>query len=370
MKIASAQTYLTLPAGGADGHSLIKPFLFVRLETTDGIVGWGEAFTLGGRERGIEEIILSLGRTLMTHYDISPRSFRKQIARAIEAKHGGLDYSAAVSAIDIALWDLLGKQLNAPLHQLLGGPLTRQVPLYANTWNDRDTDVPALTRRCLQLVEDGYHAVKIYPLKFGSAQKAGECMQQLRESLGDEIDILLDLSAPDNPGLALQTARHVAAYNPYWFEEPVCGEDIESLAEIRRQTGLRIVTGEKQSGKSHFRDVLKSRAADVLNPDIAGAGGILGLLEIAAHADAHSVFVSPHCWDSMTVALAAMLHVCAVIPNAEMAEIFPDYFAHGEQFCRHSTTFDNGVATLSNAAGLGIEINQAALADIASCHNA
>ncbi len=365
MKITQIETFLTHSVENSSSWSAIKPFLFVCLQTDNGLKGWGEAFTLEHREHGIEAIILSLGKQLMALGDSSPRSFRR-LANRIESNHPGLDFSCAVSAIELALWDLQGKQLNTPVYELLGGALTTQIPLYANTWSGNEINIARLAEHCQSLVNQGYQALKIYPLKFGQARQVGECMKTIRQTLGDDIEILLDLSAINNPALARDCAREVTPYHPYWFEEPHSGEDLETLAEIRRHTGLRIVTGEKQSGKGHFINVLKLRAADVLNPDIAGCGGILEILEIGAMADAHSVTLSPHCWDSMTVALAAMLQVCAVMPNAEMAEIFPSYIAFGEQFCRSSFTLANGIAQLGNAPGLGVDIDAEALRQISS----
>ena len=369
MKITRLQTFLTQPTKSDDGWMEIKPFLFVSLETDAGLTGWGEAFTLEHRERGIEEIILSLGKQLLDYGEINPRSFRNDIAKAVEANHPGLDYSCAVSAIELALWDLQGKTLNAPVYELLDGALSKNVPLYANTWTGFDIDIADLAERCQSLINQGYRALKIYPLKFGGAREVGQCMKTIRETVGEDIDILLDLSAMNNPALARDCAREVTPYRPYWFEEPHSGEDLETLAEIRRYSGLRIVTGEKQSGKGHFINVLKYRAADILNPDIAGCGGILEMLEIGAMADAHSVTISPHCWNSMTVALAAMLQVCAVMPNAEMAEIFPSYLEFGLQFCQSDFALKDGVAKLGTAPGLGIDIDTEALRQISFTHN-
>ena len=369
MKIVDVKTYITQPTESADGWSLIKPFIFVRLETEEGVVGWGEAYSLSARERGIEEMVLSLGRSLLEVDDITPRAFR-QLAKSIEANTPGLDFSSAVSGVEIALWDAYGKIYDAPIYDLLGGALTREIPLYVNTWTALDSDIPALADRCRQLVAQGYRAVKIYPRKYGDVKEVGECVRNVRETLGEDIEIALDLSLPNNAYLSLQIAREVAPYRPYWFEEPISGEHLDVLADIRRQSGLRIVTGEKHAGKEHARDVLVRRAADILNTDIAGCGGIIEMLEIGAMADAHAVFVSPHCWNSMTVALAAMLHTCAVMPNAELAEIYPDFLVHGEQFCRLEFDIDNGVAMLNDAPGLGITIDEAALAAISTINSA
>jgi galactonate dehydratase len=313
--------------------------------------------------------LLSLAGKTMQLDDISPRQFRRDFVWSKQVDHSEMEYSCAVSAIEMALWDLLGKFLNSPVYRLLGGPLMVNIPLYANTWIDGDLDLGRLVQRCTNLVEQGYRAIKIYPLKFGNAQDCGECIKVVRQTVGDNIDIMLDLSAINNPSLALDCARKVTPYRPYWFEEPHPGEDLETLARIRRQAGLRIVTGEKQVGKEHYLKALNLQAADILNPDIAGCGGILEILEIGAMAETHSVTVSPHCWNSMTLALAAMLQVCAVMPNAEFAETFPTYFPFGEIFCRTNFIVAEGVARLGSSSGLGIEIDRSALISVADVHS-
>jgi galactonate dehydratase len=153
---------------------------------------------------------------------------------------------------------------------------------------------------------------------------------------------------------------------PYWFEEPVDGVQISALSEIREKTGLRIVTGEKQYEVAYFKSILTANAADILNPDIAGVGGLLDIMEIAAMAHDHGVKISPHCWNSMTVAAAAMFHVCASIPNAEMAEIYPEYISYGTQFASVGFSLDGAQAKLSDKPGLGVDVNGQALSKCAT----
>ena len=366
MKVTNVGTYLIDQVESQDGWSSGKKFLFVKLETDEGLVGWGEAYAVGHRERAIEEIIRSLGRALVTLPEASPRGFRRHIAFQLAHKHPGFDFSAAASALEIALWDLWGKKLNAPLHRLLGGALVDRVPLYANTWSDATPSFEALAERCLDLKNQGFQAVKIYPMKYPTLDESVECLRQVREAVGPTTDIMIDLAVLDDPKLALQAARLFEAYAPYWFEEPLTGEDLDALAELRGKTDLAIVTGERQCGKYHFRDVLQKRAADILNPDIAGAGGILEMLEIAAMAEAHSVKVSPHCWNSPTVAFAAMIHVCAVMPNALAAEYYSDYVAFGNQLATCDYDIVDGQATLPKAPGLGVDMNEALLVELAA----
>lgn len=361
MRIAKVTPYLVAPKASADGWSRGKTVLFVKLETEDGLIGWGEAYALSHRERATREIIVALGDALKKMQTVSPRAFLQHIAKPMESKHPGIDYASAVSAIEIALWDLLGKAAGMPLHALLGGAVRDKVPLYANAWDEPVRTPAAIADRCAMLTSQGYRAVKIYPLRQATLAEAEACVRLTREAVGPDRDIMLDFAIEEDPRRALRAARLFEAYDPYWIEEPLVGEDLDGLAEFRKLTGRRITTGERQSGLHHYRNLLSRRAADVLNPDVAGAGGILRMLEIAAMARAHSVAISPHCWNSTTVAFLAMLHVCAVTPNAIHAELYYDYLQLGASFSTCDTTIENGYASLPQKAGLGIEINEDAL---------
>lgn len=358
--LAQLETWITAPAKGGDGWGDVKSFLFVRVTTTDGIVGWGEAFILPCREKAVAEMIHALSRSVGALKTVSPWVFR-ELATRTGAKHRSLDFSAASSALEMALWDICGKLADKPLCDLLGGDHSRAIPVYGNIWSDTQWDADSLAMRATDLVTQGYGAVKIHPMLNHSVKEAVGCVIQVRDAIGDDIDLMVDLDSQDDPETALRVAEAIAPARPYWFEEPGDGDDVQALAEIRQATGLRVVTGEKQCGLAHFRAVLGAGAADILNPDIAGTGGLLDILEIAELADLQGVKVSPHCWNSMTVAAAAMMHICASIPNAEMAEIYPEYIDHGEKFATAGYNLDGAQAYLSGRAGLGVEIDVPAL---------
>lgn len=336
--------------------------LLLKLETASGLVGWGEAYALPHRQRAIRQIILALGEGLMQMPHASPRGFLHHVAAPMTSKHPGIDYASAVSAIEIALWDLAGKAAGLPVHALLGGAIRDHVPLYANAWDNPTQSPEAIAERCAMMHAQGYRAVKIYPLRQSTLDQAEACVRLTREAIGPEADLMLDFAIEPDPRRALQAARLVEPYAPYWIEEPISGADLSALAEFRAKTDLRITTGERQSELSHFRDVLDRRAADVLNPDIAGAGGILRMLEIGALAEARSAMVSPHSWNSTTVAFAAMLQVCAVMRNAGPAELYYDYLELGAQFARGDWRIENGLASIPQTPGLGVEIDEDALA--------
>ena len=186
-------------------------------------------------------------------------------------------------------------------------------------------------------------------------------MRRTREAVGSDVEIMIDLNALDDPHLALRAARSFEAYDPFWFEEPVTSDDPATLRDIRSRVAMRVVSGERHGGKLAFRAMLEQRAIDVLNPDIAGCGGILELLEIAAMAEAVSVAVSPHNYNSTTVGLAAMLQVSALVPNLLMAELYPDYRATGERFATIDSGIVEGHAGLPQTPGLGVVVNETAL---------
>ena len=365
MKVTNVTPFLVGPRPSSDGWSEGQIVIFVKLETDTGLIGWGEAYALDSRQRGICEIILALGEALKQMNEATPRAFLHHIAKPMDSKHPGIDYSSAVSAIEIALWDLLGKSMGRPVHELLGGAIVDKIPVYANAWDHPVQTAEAVAGRCARMRSEGYRAVKIYPLRRSTLAEAEACVRLTREAVGQDVDIMLDFAVQKDPRHALRAAQHFEPYNPYWIEEPVAGDDLDAMAEFRANVRCRVTTGERQSGIRHYRSVLMKRAADVLNPDIAGAGGILEMLEIGAMANAHSVKISPHSWNSTTVAFLAMLHVCAVMRNSIYAELYYDYLELGNAFAECDYVIQDGYCSLPRKPGLGIEMDEVALSALA-----
>ena len=352
------ETWITAPEMGGDEWGHVKPCLFVRLTTKDGIYGWGEAFVLPYRKKAVAEIIHALGRSASKLKSISPWAFL-DLAKQAAAHHLSLKFSAASSALKMALWDISGKLLNAPLCDLLGGDHNRAIPIHGNIRSATQWGVASFETRATDLVAQGCRAIRIHPMLNHAAQDA---------AIGDDIALLVDLDAQGNADAAIQIAQAIKPAHAYWFEEPIDGNDSQALAQIRKDTGLRGVTGEKHCGLAHFRAVLAAGAADILNPDIAAVGGILDLLELVELAKQQGVQISPHCSSSMTVAAAAMLHVCASIPNAELAEIYPAYIPYGEKFALKAFHLEGEYAHLSYKPGIGVDLNVSALHTLCEHH--
>ena len=259
--------------------------------------------------------------------------------------------------------DIRGKQAGKPVCELLGPIVRRSVPLYANMDpQTKDETIDRLVERCLEAREHGFDALKIYPMEYSPLDKATECVRRVREAIGDDSRLLLDAWALDDVEFAVEAALAFAPFDPFWFEEPVAGERIDDMADVRRKVGIPIVTGERQIGMHHFRAVLDKQAADILNPDIVGVGGILEMIEIARLAESYGARISPHCWDSTIVAVAAMAHACAVIANALIGEYFPDFVPLCNRLGAIDLDISSSAATIGDAPGLGVHMDEAALA--------
>lgn len=360
MILASVSCFLAGGGDSPDGWTGIKPILLVKATAEDGTIGWGEAYVLTGRTKAVGALIQALGGGFRGR-PATPRAFREFAIRDFGDKRGGIDFYAALSAIELALWDMLGRRLETPVHALLGGAVRERIPLYANLWSTKEPQAEAIVARCREHVAAGYQALKLYPAEMSNVDEAEMLLERLREVLDPFVLLMVDLNGLDDPQDALFMARRFRPYDIYWLEEPISSDDLTTLADIRRISGQRIVSGERHGGKAAFRDILDRRAADVLNPDIAGAGGILEFLEIAAMAEACSVRVSPHCYNSMSIAFAAMLQVSALVPNLSWAECFPALQAASETFAKLDSEIVDGHASLPMSPGLGATPDESSL---------
>ena len=350
------ETWITKSKPSDDGWSQIKPFIFLKLTTDGGYYGWGEAFTLPTREKGIVEIIHNLVNSLSHIENLTPDRFHREV-EVIADGHRGIDFSAATSAIEMSLWDIEGKKKKKPLYKILSSEYRDKVPVYATIWSKDFKDDETLSSRCEEILNQGYGGIKIYPLQKRTIDQAAICVSKIRQTLGFNIPLMLDLACPNDPNVSLKLAPLVKEFKPYWFEEPVDGEATRTLIEIKNQTGLRIVTGEKQCGINHFIETLAADAVDIFNPDISSVGGIIDMIKIIELSNKKNVKVSPHCWNSMSIAASAMIHLCMSFPNSEMAEFFPEYIPYTLKFCNKNFEINNGFIELDSREGLGVKID-------------
>jgi galactonate dehydratase len=351
-----------------------KNWLFVKVTTDDGIHGFGECYTAADRERPIAAFVEELGRYLIGRDPYAIKHFTTVAYLDLVGKRGSMDFYSALSGMEQALWDIAGKMAGQPVFNLLGGRCRDSVRVYANGWSyasefTRD-EIHVAAERAGELVERGFTALKFDPFPGPWRQhvtreeerSAVTCVAAVREAVGPDVDLLIEAHRRLAPANAIRVARMLEAYEPYWYEEPVSGRNIDALAEVRHATRIPIVSGEELYGKIEFRELLERRAVDVINPDVANCGGILELKEIAAMAEPHLVAVAPHNYNSTTVALAATIQAAATMPNFLITEYFVDAEGRGRELVSHPLEPVGGVIALPDGPGLGLELDEERLA--------
>jgi galactonate dehydratase len=363
MQIARVTPFL-IDSGGN------KSWLFVKLETDDGLVGWGEAYTQQDRDAAMLAHITEMGRHLVGRSPFGIKHFSSVMYLDYALRRPAMDYWSALSAIEQAMWDIVGKACGQPVYNLLGGPCRDRIRVYANGWSERASSPDDIARRACEVVARGFTALKFDPFTnpwrthIGRAEEdlAVERVRAVREAVGPKVEILVEAHRRLAPNEAIRVAGRLEPFAPFWYEEPVDAEDMAGLAEVRARSSLPVVTGEALYSKSQFAQVFAQRAADILNPDVCNCGGILALKEIASAAEPHHVAVAPHNYNSTTLGLAATLHVSAIIPNFLITEYFVNFEAMGREIARVAFEVHDSHIALPTAPGLGIELDEAALA--------
>ncbi len=341
-------------------------WLFVKISTDDGLVGWGEPIVEGRADTvrtAVEELgVYIIGKDPAPIEDIWQVLYRGGFYR------GGPILMSAISGIEHALWDIKGKRLGLPVHELLGGPVRDKMRVYAWIGGDRPADVAA---QALVRVEAGYSAVKMNATEemtwIDSAQKvlqAAERVAAVRSAVGYDIGLAVDFHGRVHRGMAKMIAKELDPFKLLFIEEPVLPENNEALAEIAKHTSTPIATGERMFTRWGFKSLLASGLVDVIQPDLSHAGGIWETRKIAAMAEAYDVAVAPHC-PLGPITLAASLQLDFCTPNAFIQEQALEIHYH------QSTTdlldvlvdpsvfhYQNGFVSRPTGPGLGIEINE------------
>ena len=362
MQITAVKTYIVPPEVSTDDWCLGKAWVLVKVETDSGISGWGEVYAPHDREQSSAQLVRELAR-----YVEGMDPFRIKYFTTLAYEHfaecqGGISLFSAVSGIEIALWDIVGKALNVPVHQLLGGHCRDRISVYANCWSHQVRSAEQLADYAVQQVSLGFKAVKIYPFLYTRDVDEGIArLNAVREALGGTVDILVDAWRVADIGNISKVSDALRKCGVQWFEDPIALDNIELLADIRRMARLPIVAGETICTKREFRLLLEKQAVDILNPDIACCG-ILEIKEIAAMAEPYFVKVALHNYNSMSIGLAASMQVAAIIPNFARVEYFSRFAAPSRRFASHSYALEeDGCIALGNEPGLGVVIDEAAL---------
>ena len=358
MKLTALKTYI------CDAYR--TNWVFVKIETDSGHHGWGEG-TLEYREPTVAQAVRELERGLAGR-DLENIEAWWQDAYRDAYWRGGPVLMSALSAVEMALWDIKGKALGVPVYQLLGGKVRASIPCYANAWfaNAKTPDEFAVcAKRAAGL---GYKAIKWDP--FGAAfrtissqglRDALAVVDAVKSAVGTEAELLIE----GHGRFELPAARHIAKaledYDVQWFEEPLIPGNLENYARLRHETRTPISMGERLYTRWEFREVFERGCADYIQPDVSHAGGVWELRKIAALAELWQIGFCPHN-PSGPIANAATLQLAACTPNFAYLETMATDVPWRTEVARETCRLVNGEMTISDAPGLGVEINEEALA--------
>ena len=362
MKIEKIQTFLA-NTGGRGNRPGGRNYCFVKVLTDQGIYGIGEAYSVGpdlatqAAIHDFEEWIVGQDPTRIEHlWAMMYNGTRFPPGPTI---------LAALSGIEHALWDIKGKALGVPVWQLLGGAVRDRVRVYQNPGGGAPEEVAERGVACIE--KYGYTALKIGPQPQGADQmpwnrvvrESAARVKALRDAVGPDIDIGLDPHAKIfEPVKALQLARAVAEYNPFFFEEALRPENIDAMASFKKQCPIPVATGECLYTKFEFRDLIFREGADIIQPDVCLMGGLLEMKKVAAIAEANYVVVAPH--NPMgPVATAVNVHFAASTPNFVILEYNPDDQPPRRDLVQEPLVVRNGYIELPTKPGLGIELDEA-----------
>lgn len=336
---------------------LVKPrWLFLKIHTDAGFYGLGEpitegrALTCATAVKEVEPYLVGKDPRAVVHH--WQAIYRHAFYR------GGPILTSALSGIDQALWDIKGKMLGVPVYELLGGPTRNKVRVYSHA---------RTPEKMREDVAKGFQAFKTGPAKRrpsryvetpAEVSYAVEKFAELRKAVGNDVDIAIDFHGAISPALAKLLIKGLEPYSPYFVEEPCQAQNHDVMAEIARGTHLPIATGERVFTKWGFREVLEKKAATILQPDMCHAGGITEVRLIAGMAEAYYASMAPHN-PLGPISLAAGVQLAASIPNF----LCQEQVSLGEGYIKKPFTVTKGYLDLPTAPGLGVELDEQAMAD-------
>lgn len=363
LKIEKVETYLFHPGSG-------KNLLFCRIVCDDGTYGWGESYVGVKKEKIVEGWIRAMAPYVVGRSPYSIRHTGQVMFDDFAIRRTSVDFLCAWSALEIAMWDIVGKKANLPLYNLFGGASRERVRVYANGWWYGADSIESTVAKAVKVKEAGYTALKWDPFPgpwrtFVTSQEedyAVDCVRAMRDALGPDMELLIDAHRRVAPMHAIRVARRIAEFGIYCYEEPCLSDNLDLVAEVRRNIDIPVVTGETLYTKEDYARCFEKRAADIINPEICAVGGMQAMFDLAAMAQPHAVAVSPHNYNSTIVGLAATVHFSAVIPNFTIAECFVNLKPACDAIDVHPLNIDRGWVDLPTGPGLGIDIDLDALA--------
>ncbi len=354
MKISDIETYLV-------GNPW-KNWLFVKVITDEGIYGIGEG-SLGHLSKTVETAVHEMKPFIMGLDVFQTELLVARLSRHVYAD-GGQIKMCAISALEIACWDAIGKALGQPIYNLLGGICHERIRTYANGWYRCPRLPEAFADAARGAVKLGYTALKFDP--FGTSWRtlapreedlSVEIVAAVREAVGPNVDLAIEAHSRFSVSNAIRIGKRLETYRPAWFEEPVPHGNIQAIIEVARHLEIPIATGESFSSKQQIAELLRYDEIDIINFEPLHMGGILGSRKVADMVDAHYGVVIPHAAQGPICTMACVqIDVCT--PNAWLQEVFDDFNEPWErQLVTNPPLVANGFIEIPKGAGLGMDFN-------------
>lgn len=367
MKITDVETIvLRLPDLDASKCDGTQDTLIVRIRTDEGVVGIGEAdssppVVRAAVEAGASHSIATGLRELLIGENPfeTERIWEKMYQGTVYFGRGG-PAMHAMSAADLALWDIVGKATGRPVCVLLGGVFRRRLKAYASALMPET--IEEAVRLARRYVDEGYRAIKFGWGPIGRDPEFDEAqVRAIRQAVGDDVDLMIDAGLAWTWKEALQMAKVYERYRVFWLEEPVHSDDLAGYRELAERTSLLIAGGEQESGRRAFQRLLDEGKLDIVQPDLGRCGGLTEAKKIAYMAHDRRRRVVPHAFKT-GVLLSASVHFAASIPNGWMVEYTVSSSPLARELVRHSIRLENGhVSVPTDRPGLGIELDDSVL---------
>lgn len=353
-----------------------RTFVFVQVDTDEGITGWGEVTTYPGpvANRAVAAYVNEIGAWLQGEDPSNIEAIWNKIFRAFTYVGTRGATTAAISAIDIALWDIRGKVLGQPIYQLMGGPVRDSIAMYCHPYGTSSPE--GISESAREIVAAGFKAFKMDPmihnLHVGNSSfldgelsleveaKALEILAAARDAVGPKIEILIDAHGLYNVPSAVRLANNMAKYNIHWFEEPVPPESWKALKQVKEQISVCISTGERLHTRWEFVPIFEQGLADFVMPDVTWTGGISELKKIATMAEAYYVPISPHD-ASGPINVMAGAQVMMTVPNFYKLEVHRYDLSGYNILIDEPLDVRNGHLHIPDRPGLGVELDPEAL---------
>jgi len=376
MKIVDAKTYVV---GTPPPHRGGRNWVFLKLTTDHGIKGFGEAFGIPFHPKkaaGLIEDMCERGVIGTNPFDVE--KMWRNLYGSMYGQHPDMVKVAVISAVEMACWDIIGRELNQPVYNLIGGRYREKLWSYTYLYAEPGTGISTSQLQCdperaaeraVAYVKQGFTAVKFdpihdlmlpsspYELTLEVLNRAEDVVRTVREAVGSKVELLIGTHGQMNTYSAIRLAKRLEKYDPLWFEEPVPPENVDEMARVARSTCVPIATGERLSTMYEFATLVEKQAASILQMSIGRSGGILMAKKIAAMAEVHYAQIAPHLYCG-PIEAAANIHIGISTPNFLIQESIERLDGFYTEILNEPIQWEDGYILPSSKPGLGVELNE------------